>query len=119
VLDSIRVLYVEDDERLARPTVESLELEGHEVHVVPRGDLAVADVARIRPDVVVLDLSCAGVDVCRQLRARYAAPIIMVTERAGDHGADAYLEKPLQPGELLARIRTHARRRKIATLPPV
>jgi DNA-binding response OmpR family regulator len=121
VTDSIRVLYVEDDERLARLTMEYLMSHGLEVHVVPRGDLAVADVMRIRPDVVLLDLMLPGVDgfeICKQLRARSDVPIIMVTARLDEvdrvsgleGGADDYVTKPFQSRELLARIRAQARR---------
>ena len=119
--DGIRVLYVEDDERLARLTMEYLGTHGLEVHLVPRGDLAVADVMRIRPDVVLLDVMLPGADgfeVCRQLRARSDVPIIMVTARLDEAervrglegGADDYVTKPFQSRELLARIRAQARR---------
>jgi DNA-binding response OmpR family regulator len=121
VTDGIRVLYVEDDERLARLTMEYLVTHGLEVHLVPRGDLAVADVMRIRPDVVLLDVMLPGADgfeVCRQLRARTDVPIIMVTARLEEServrglegGADDYVTKPFQSRELLARIRAQARR---------
>jgi DNA-binding response OmpR family regulator len=121
VTDGIRVLYVEDDERLARLTMEYLVTHGLEVHLVPRGDLAVADVMRIRPDVVLLDVMLPGADgfeVCRQLRARTDVPIIMVTARLDEAervrglegGADDYVTKPFQSRELLARIRAQARR---------
>jgi len=121
VTDGIRVLYVEDDERLARLTMEYLVTHGLDVHLVPRGDLAVADVMRIRPDVVLLDVMLPGADgfeVCRQLRARTDVPIIMVTARLEEServrglegGADDYVTKPFQSRELLARIRAQARR---------
>jgi DNA-binding response OmpR family regulator len=115
------VLYVEDDERLARLTFEYLTSHGLEVHIVPRGDLAVAEITKIRPDVVLLDLMLPGLDgieVCRQLRTRSATPIIMVTARGEESdrvlglegGADDYVTKPFQSRELLARIRAQARR---------
>ena len=118
---AIRVLYVEDDDRLARLTSEYLGSHGVEVHIVPRGDIAIADIAKIRPDVVLLDLMLPGMDgfeVCRQLRARHATPIIMVTARIEEAdrvrglegGADDYVTKPFQSRELLARIRAQARR---------
>ena len=117
----IRVLYVEDDARLARLTAEYLESHGLEVHVVARGEAAVADVQKIRPDVVLLDLMLPGIDgfeVCRQIRARQDVPIIMVTARGEpedrvrglEGGADDYVAKPFQSRELLARIRAQARR---------
>ncbi|MBA3501782.1 MAG: response regulator transcription factor [Myxococcota bacterium] len=117
----IRVVYVEDDERLARLTTQYLTSHRIEVHLVTRGDQAVAEVLRVRPDVVLLDLMLPGTDgieVCRQLRARCHVPIIMVTARTEEAdrviglegGADDYVNKPFQSRELLARIRAQARR---------
>jgi DNA-binding response OmpR family regulator len=117
----IRIVYVEDDERLARLTTQYLESHRVEVHLVTRGDRAVAEVLRLRPDVVLLDLMLPGTDgleVCRQLRARCDVPIIMVTARTEEPdrvlglegGADDYVSKPFQSRELLARIRAQARR---------
>jgi len=117
----IRVLYVEDDERLARLTTQYLNTHRVEVHVVGRGDQVVPAVLRVRPDVVLLDLMLPGsdgLDVCRQLRARTDVPIIMVTARTEEAdrvlglegGADDYVPKPFQSRELLARIRAQARR---------
>jgi len=116
----IRVVYVEDDERLARLTSQYLNSHRVEVHVVTRGDQALPAVLRIRPDVVLLDLMLPGsdgLDVCRQLRARTDVPIIMVTARTEEAdrvlglegGADDYVPKPFQSREL-ARIRAQARR---------
>lgn len=115
------MLYVEDDERLARLTSEYLESHELEVHVVARGELAAPAVQRIQPDVVLLDLMLPGIDgmeVCRQIRERHDVPIIMVTARSEsadrvrglEDGADDYVTKPVQSRELLARIRAHARR---------
>jgi len=120
-MTSIRVLYVEDDERLARLTLEYLESHGLEVHLVARGEQAIADVHAIRPDVVLLDLMLPGMngmEVCRALRQRCDVPIIMVTARGESEdrvrglegGADDYVTKPFQSRELLARIRAQVRR---------
>lgn len=117
----IRVVYVEDDERLARLTIQYLASHRIEVTLVTRGDLAVTEVLRVRPNVVLLDLMLPGTDgleVCRQLRARIDVPIIMVTARTEEAdrvlglegGADDYVSKPFQSRELLARIRAQARR---------
>jgi DNA-binding response OmpR family regulator len=117
----IRVVYVEDDERLARLTTQYLTSHKVIVHLVTRGDQAVAEVLKVRPDVVLLDLMLPGTDgieVCRQLRARCHVPIIMVTARTEEAdrviglegGADDYVNKPFQSRELLARIRAQARR---------
>jgi DNA-binding response OmpR family regulator len=117
----IRVVYVEDDDRLARLTTQYLSTHRIEVHIVTRGDQAVSEVLRVRPDVVLLDLMLPGtdgLDVCRQLRSRTDVPIIMVTARTEEAdrvlglegGADDYVAKPFQSRELLARIRAQARR---------
>jgi two-component system OmpR family response regulator len=117
----IRVVYVEDDERLARLTTQYLNAHRVEVTLVTRGDQAVSEVQRVHPDVVLLDLMLPGADgieVCRQLRLRSDVPIIMVTARTEEAdrvvglegGADDYVAKPFQSRELLARIRAQARR---------
>lgn len=122
------VVYVEDDERLARLTTQYLVSHGIEVFGVARGDQAVSEVLRIRPDVVVLDLMLPGVDgleVCRRIRQHMSVPIIMVTARGEEAdrvmglegGADDYVAKPFSSRELVARIRAHARRGRGLTGP--
>ena len=117
----IRIVYIEDDDRLARLTTQYLASHRVEVTLVPRGDQAIGEVLRVRPDVVLLDLMLPGLDgleVCRQIRARLDVPIIMVTARTEEAdrvlglegGADDYVSKPFQSRELLARIRAQARR---------
>jgi DNA-binding response OmpR family regulator len=115
------VLFVEDDERLARLT--AAYLEGHGVRVTHTGDGA--QVLRLfraaTPDVVLLDVMLPGLDglaVCRGLRAISHVPIVMLTAR--DHefdrvqgleaGADDYVLKPFSSPELLARLRAQVRR---------
>jgi len=82
----------------------------------------------VEPDVVLLDLMLPGMDgleVCRRLRTKTSAPIIMVTARGEEAdrvmglegGADDYLVKPFSSRELLARIRAHARRARGKTGP--
>ena len=78
----ITVLYVEDDERLARLTASYLESHGVKVTIVSSGLDAVQEALRVRPDVVLLDLMLPGIDgleVCRRLRARLDTPIVIVT----------------------------------------
>lgn len=128
VEETVTVVYVEDDERLARLTAQYLRSHQVEVFVVDRGDLAVAEVLRVRPDVVLLDLmlpGTSGLDVCRSLRERLDVPIIMVTARTEEAdrvmglegGADDYVSKPFSSRELLARVRAQARRGRGLTGP--
>jgi DNA-binding response OmpR family regulator len=108
--DPIRVVYVEDDARLGQLTAQYLESHEVEVQLVARGDQAVAEVLRARPDVVLLDLMLPGTDgtdVCRALRERIDVPIIMVTARVEEvdrvlgleGGADDYVAKPFSSRE--------------------
>ena len=126
--DRITIVYVEDDERLARLTSRYLQSHGVQVFLVARGDRAVAEVLSVRPDVVVLDLNLPHVDglqVCHELRRHVNLPVIMVTARTEeadrvvglDSGADDYIGKPFSPVELLARIRAHTRRARGETGP--
>ena len=118
---AVSVLYVEDDERLARLTARYLESHGLRVTVVPDGTAGIRDALRLHPDVILLDLMLPGVDgmeVCRRLRERIDTPIIMVTAHGEESdrvlglegGADDYIGKPFSSRELLARIRAQARR---------
>ncbi len=112
------VLIVEDDLGIAAQLVRALQRGGYQVdHVVTGGEA----LHRPDPDVVLLDLELPdtdGVAVCRLLRQRSDAAIIVVTAYgeesdrivALDAGADDYLVKPFGLGELLARIRAALRR---------
>lgn len=116
-----RVVYVEDDQRLAQLTSQYLTSHRVEVFLVSRGDQALTEVLRVHPDIVLLDLMLPGrdgIEVCRELRERLHVPIIMLTARKEEAdrvvglegGADDYVVKPFSPRELLARIRAHVRR---------
>jgi DNA-binding response OmpR family regulator len=118
---NLTVVYVDDDVRLAKLTSQYLAGHGVDVHLVARGEAALAEVLRTKPDVVLLDImlpGTTGLEICRQLRERVAVPIIMVTARNEEAdrvmglegGADDYVSKPFSTRELLARIRAQARR---------
>ncbi len=126
--EAISIVYAEDDAKLARLTATYLESFGIRVVVEPDGRATIATVLRERPDVILLDITLAGangLDLCRQLRARVATPIIMVTARGEEvdrilgleGGADDYIAKPFSPRELLARVRAQARRARGAVGP--
>jgi two-component system, OmpR family, response regulator len=116
-----RILLVEDDVKLAALTTRYLE--GNDLLVVAcrTGTEAVATSFRESFDLFLLDLTLPGldgVDVCRRIRERSNAPIIMLTARGEEadrvlgleSGADDYMTKPFSSRELLARIRAHLRR---------
>ncbi|MYN05988.1 response regulator [Pseudoduganella aquatica] len=116
-----RLLLVEDDARLSSLVAEYLAAYEFEVEVVARGDQALPRFHAFAPDIVVLDLMLPGMDgadVCRQLRALGATPILVLTAREDDydqvalleHGADDFINKPVQPRVLLARLRALLRR---------
>jgi DNA-binding response OmpR family regulator len=113
------LLVVEDDDRIAVPLVEGLELEGFDTTRVRRGSEAVAVAAEA--GFVLLDLGLPDLDggeVCRRIRARTDVPIIVVTAREDEVdrvrlleiGADDYVVKPFGFRELVARIRAVQRR---------
>lgn len=120
-LPTVKVLLVEDDERLAQLTARYLESHGVLVTVAHNGIEGQAEALRRQYDCVVLDLMLPGrdgIEVTRELRARTDVPILMVTARGEEAdrvlglevGADDYVTKPFSPRELLARIRATVRR---------
>ena len=116
-----RVLLVEDDARLAQLVTEYLSAYEFTVDLVTRGDTALAAFKEHSPDAVILDLMLPGLDgmvVCREIRAVSAVPILILTAREDSYdevsgleqGADDYVNKPVQPRVLLARLRALLRR---------
>lgn len=118
-----RIILVEDDERLARLVAEFMQGHGFEIEHIARGDLAVAQILKQQPDLVILDIMLPGMDgfeICRQVRSQYQNPIMMLTAKDEDVdqivgleiGADDYVTKPVEPRVLLARIKSLLRRSK-------
>ena len=117
-----RILLVEDDARLADMLLEYLGQAGFAVTLAPLGATALEKLADMDYDAVVLDLMLPdmdGLNVCRELRAKYDTPVLMLTARGDavdrivglELGADDYLPKPFEPRELVARLRAIMRRR--------
>ena len=127
-MPGVKILLVEDDERLSRALSRLLQGDRHVVEVAPDGETGLdfaTDEAGI--DVVVLDVGLpdmSGLEVARRLRRRgNNLPILMLTARdtVGDRvngldsGADDYLVKPFAYDELAARLRALARRFETGT----
>ena len=116
------VLVVEDDPVVRRAICLTCETDGLRVIEAATGYEALERLARVKPDLVLLDLllpGLGGLDVCRAIRrADETLPIIMVTAKGEETdkvvglelGADDYVTKPFGPRELLARIHAALRR---------
>jgi len=116
-----RVLVVDDDPQLTRALRITLRAAGYEVATAADGRTALREAATHSPDLVVLDLGLPdldGTEVLAGLRPWFAGPVLVLSARADsrdkvgalDAGADDYLSKPFDTGELLARLRALQRR---------
>lgn len=118
----MRILLVEDDQRIARFIQKGLKENAYAVDVVENGEDALYQVEVNDYDLVILDIMIPGKDgfeVCEEIRnGGNNIPILMLTARDTvedriqglDIGADDYLTKPFEFGELLARLRALLRR---------
>lgn len=118
----MRVLLIEDDERLARLIRQVLEEEGESADVANDGDIGLDLALRGIYDVAIVDWMLPGRDgpsICRAVRAEgLETALLMLTARGQvedrvtglDSGADDYLVKPFAFDELLARVRALGRR---------
>ncbi len=114
-----RILVVDDDLLIREILTDQLERAGYVVRTAADGEAALAQVAEDPPDVILLDLllpKIDGFEVCRRLKAdarTILIPVVMVTAltatadrlRGLAVGADDFLSKPVNPEELLTRVR--------------
>src|SRR5271168_3113896 len=132
---SMRLLIVEDEEDLRRGLEQALREEGYAVDGAAEGTDALYKAETWDYDAIVLDVMLPGLDgweILQRLRKKKKTPVLMLTARDAirdrvhglDLGADDYLVKPFDLGELMARVRALIRRgaampNPILTLGPV
>jgi serine/threonine-protein kinase len=126
-----KILVIEDDPAIRSNVVALLEAEGFEAHEAADGTTGIAAITRVRPDLVICDLTMPDVDGLEVLRAVRAAPataelpFIVLTARGSradvragmSLGADDYLTKPFTRAELLEAIRVRLARSAINAPP--
>ena len=116
-----KILVVDDEESLVELLRTNLERDGYEVISASDGMAAIELAERQKPDLILLDWMMPkmdGFEVCKRLRPKTTAPIIMVTAKGEEidkvlgleMGADDYITKPFSPREVLARVRAQLRR---------
>ena len=128
----MRVLVVEDEEKIAQFLKKGLTEKGYTVETVGDPDIALEKLSAAPYDLLILDLllpgSRDGLEVCREVRSRgLPVKVLMLTARDTienkieglDAGADDYLVKPFSFRELLARLRALTRRTEVAEPGPL
>lgn len=114
-----KILVIDDSELIQRLIADILGEEGYEVYSAYSGEEGLEKVARIKPDLIILDIvmsGLTGLEVCRILRANVSnnlTPIIMLTAQVSEDdkliglelGADDYIMKPFNNRELISRVR--------------
>ena len=118
----MRILIIEDEQKMAEILKRGLEEENFTVEIANDGDTGLTIGKEQKFDVILLDVTLPGMDgfdVAKELRAtNIKTPILMLTARDStemkvrglDSGADEYITKPFAFAELLARIRAQVRR---------
>lgn len=116
IINSMKILYIEDEENIAKPVIRVLRSRNYLVDYAMDGKKGLAMILENNYDCIVLDLNLpeiSGIDICKKARELgIATPILMLTARSQiynklegfDVGTDDYLTKPFDLQELLARI---------------
>ncbi|WP_217525946.1 response regulator [Vibrio cholerae] len=117
---------IEDDTKLREMLAEYMTNQGFQVTTFATGETAPEQILLNQPDLVLLDLMLPGengLTICRQIRAQFLGKILMLTASDDDFdhvaalemGADDFVNKPIKPRVLLARIRMLMRREERTT----
>lgn len=124
-----KILIVDDDNNIAELISLYLTKECFETFIVNDGESVMSAMDSFAPNLILLDLMLPGMDgyqVCREVRAKYSVPIIMLSAKGEvfdkvlglELGADDYIEKPFDSKELVARAKAVLRRYKPAAPVP-
>lgn len=121
LMSNNKIMIVDDDKNICELLQIYLQKEGYHVTAMSSGEEAVEVFPKLRPDIILLDVMLPGMDgwqVCREIRKRSMAPIIMLTAKGDtfdkvlglELGADDYIVKPFDAKEIIARIKAVLRR---------
>lgn len=124
-----KILIVDDDENIAELISLYLMKECFDTKIVSNGEDALTAFETYHPNLILLDLMLPGIDgyqVCREIRAKSATPIIMLSAKGEvfdkvlglELGADDYIMKPFDSKEMVARVRAVLRRYQPAKQEP-
>ena len=125
---AVRVLVVEDDQKIAQVLIDYLQAEGYRAEHEGNGITALTRLRGESFDLLLLDRMLPGMDglqLCQTIRTFSAVPIIMLTAMIDedekldglDAGADDYVCKPFSPREVMARVKAQLRRSAMQTQP--
>lgn len=127
-MEKKKILIVDDDANIADLISLYLTKECFQCEIAADGEDAISKYASFKPDLILLDIMLPGMDgydVCREIRKKYATPIIMLSAKGDvfdkvlglELGADDYIIKPFDTKEMVARVKAVLRRTQPAVAP--